>query len=163
MKTVHYLTIILACLLFSCASHKQKNRNESYEIFPSLSLNNPDSTKINELKFKPFYNSMDSQKLMFQKFGKWNNVKYINRTHPLLIWSDLKLFPWSDELYIVGVSGENDGLIKYCSALVLSSKGENRLSENSKIKDSIVKFFIQGTGNIIKSDKEFEKEMKTLN
>ena len=146
----------------SCATQNNKNRYKTYEIFPSLRINNPDSTKIYELKFKPNFNSMDSQKLMFQKFGKWNSVKYINRANPLLIWSDIKLFPWSDELYIVGVSGEDKGKIEYCSALVLTTKGKNCLSENSKIKDSIVKFFIQGTENISKSDKKFKKEIKTL-
>lgn len=154
--------ILLLIFIVSCASHKKNNRYKTYEIFPSLSLNDPDSTKIDELKFKPFFNSMDSQKLIFQKFGKWDNVKYINRKHPLLIWSDLKLFSWSDEVYIVGVSGEDSGLINYCSALVLNSKGENCLSKNSKTKDSIVKYFIQGTENIIRSDKKFKKEIKTL-
>src|SRR5690606_34827180 len=95
-KNLHYLTIIFAIFIFSCASHTKNNRYKTYEIFPSLTLDNPDSTKIDELKFKPFFNSMDSQKLIFQKFGKWDNVKYINRKYPLLIWSDLKLFSWSD-------------------------------------------------------------------
>ena len=162
MKNPHHLIILLAFLIFSCASQKNNNRYNSYEIFPSLSLNDSDTTKIYELKFKPFFNSEDSQKFMFQKFGKWNNVNYINRTYPLLVWSDLKLFSWSNELYTVGVSGENNGLIKYCSTLVINSRGEDCLSENSKIKDSIVNLFIKGTENIIKSDKEFEKEIKTL-
>ncbi len=139
---------------------EKNSRYNSYEVFPSLSLNN--STKIYELKFKPYFNSKDSQKFMFQKFGKWNNINYINRTYPLLAWSDLKLFSWSNELYTVGVSGENNGLIKYCSIVVLNSNGEDCLSKNSKLKDSLVNLFIKGTENIIKSDMLFEKEIKAL-
>jgi len=74
MKNSHYRIVLLVFLTFSCASQKNKSRYKSYEIFPSLSLNDSNSTKINELKFKPYFNSMDSQKFMFQKFGKWNNI-----------------------------------------------------------------------------------------
>ena len=163
MKNPNYFIIISAFLIFNCATQKNNSRLKSYEIFPSLSWNDSDSTKVNELKFKPVFNSMDSQKFMFQKFGMWNNSISINRTHPLLIWSELKLFDWSDELYTVGVSGEKEDYIYYCSALVYNSKSEDCLKENSKVKDSLVNFFILGTEKIINSNKEFENKIKTLN
>ena len=102
-----------------------------------------------KLQFKPVFNSMDSQKFMFQKFGMWNNVISINRTHPLLIWAELKLFDWSDELYTLGVSREKEDYLYYCSALVYNCKSEDCLKENSKMKDSLVNFFIFGTEKLL--------------
>jgi len=76
------------------------------------------------------------QKFRFQKYGKRDNIIKIERQHPLLIWSNVKLFNWSNDLYTVGVSGEKREHINFCSALVFNDKGENCFDENSKIKDS---------------------------
>lgn len=163
MTKLHLLLLaILLCLIFNCGVTHNTNRYTSYEIFPSLKLNDSSSSTINELKFEPYYNPTDAQRLMFQKFGKWNNTIYIDRAYPLLVWSDIKLFSWSDDLYTVGVSGENTELSKYCSALVFNSKNEDCLLKHSKIRDSIVNFFIKGTEQTVKSDKKFKKEFKTL-
>ncbi len=140
-----------------------KSRFDTYEISPSLSLEKLYPTTINELKFMPNFDSKDAQLLMFQKFGKWDNAISIKRSHPLLVWTNLKMFNNSDELYTVGVSGERKEKMYYCSAFVLNSNDEDCLIENSMVKDSLISFFIQGTERIIKSDLEFESEMKSIN
>jgi len=163
MKKRHYYLFILLFLIFGCVSQKTNSRFKTYEIFPSLSLQEPYDVKVNELKFMPKYNAIDAQKFMFQKFGKWNNILSVNRTYPLLIWSDLKLFDWSDELYTVGVGGDRKKYSYYCSAFVLNSKSEDCLVEKSEVKDSLVNLFMLGTEQIRKVDKQFETEIKTIN
>ncbi len=173
----NYILLMISILILGCSSQKIDKRYTSYEIEPSikLTLNEIDSTYLNELRFTPYFDSKDLQKFLFQKYGKWDNLIITERKSPFLVWKDLKLFDWSEESFTIGASGEDSefdllkingiqrkGKITYCSAIVLNLNGDDCLNDNYKEKDSIVRLFIRGTENINKNDVSFENEIKKL-
>lgn len=171
------LLVIVSMLILGCSSQKIEKRYTSYEVDSQIKLkfNKTDSLFIYELKFKPYQNSKDLQKFLFQKYGKWDNVIITERTSPFLIWADLKLLDWSDELFTIGASGENSEYntlkingsqqkvkISYCSAIILDSKGVDCFNDFYKEQDTIINFLIRGTESININDLEFEKELNTI-
>jgi len=108
MKKIH-LMMILSILLLACSSIKRNEEYGNYEIGTKTTLkySDTDSLVVNDLRFKPYFDSQDAKKFMYQNFGKWNNVVYTKMKLPILVWDKLKLFEWSDEIYTVGVGGED--------------------------------------------------------
>ncbi|SDR65860.1 hypothetical protein [Christiangramia echinicola] len=155
---IHKTGLILLLILTSCANKNINSRLNSYEIYPSITIEEFNKVQmINELKFKPKNSSLDGIKYMYQNYGKWDNSIDIDRTYPLLIWENIKLIEGDDELYTVGLSGEQSTYTNYCSVIVYNSKNENCFDEKSNIKDALARMFIQRTENISESDKSLEK------
>ena len=96
-------------ITLGCATHKTKENKKNYEITNSvtLKLNQTDSIKVNELRFKPNFSSADLQKFLFSKYGKWNNSIETDRKQNILVWENIKLLETSDELFTVAASGED--------------------------------------------------------
>ncbi|MDX5584421.1 MAG: hypothetical protein QNK20_05740 [Aureibaculum sp.] len=166
--------IIILAFSFGCASQKANENRKNYEITDSvtLKLNSTESIKVNELRFKPNFSSTDLQKFLFEKFGKWNNSIKTDRKLNILVWENIKLFETRDELFTVAASGEDRKFeiikingnqkydrIFYCSAIVFNSKNVDCLESSSEIKDTLAKYFIDGTKSINKKDLIFEKEL----
>ena len=114
-------------------------------IKPHLSIQDKDSVYVNELKFNAVYCAMYSQKIMYDRFGKWNKVIAMGKGHStILLWEKVNLFKNNNELYdVVATSTENWKEI-YAGVMVFNSKNEDCLSEKSTTKDSIVKYFSDG-------------------
>ncbi|WP_372747085.1 hypothetical protein [Lutibacter sp.] len=176
MKKIYILLFIIV----SSCSVKQINKDNRFNSYETnskvnLFLNGKDSISFNELKFCPYYDSNDLQKFLFQKYGKWNNSISVDRKYPFLVWSDLKLFDGSNELYTIAVSGEDldyslveiNGVyqkskIIYCSAIVLNENDIDCFGANYTKKDSIVKMLIDGAKQIEFKDLAFEDELNKI-
>ena len=97
----------------------------------------------------------ETQKFMQKKFGKHINEIPTNRAFPMQIWTKVKLFDWTNELFTIGVCGDiiNTPTIKinnkqkyakmgYNSVIAFDSKNEDCFKENHKYKDSLSNYFI---------------------
>ena len=99
------LFILVSILIFGCDSPKMMksaNPNIPYiyvngfkdcNIKPHLSIQDKDSVYVNELKFNAVYCAMYSQKIMYDRFGKWNKVIDMGKSHStILLWEKVNLF-----------------------------------------------------------------------
>jgi len=171
MKKIHLILIFI--ITFGCASHKAK---KNYEITESatLTLNQTDSIKVNELRFTPNFSATDLQKFLFRKYGKWNSSIKTDKKQDVLVWENIQLLETSDELFTIAASGkykkfetikvngnQKYGRIFYCSAIVVNSKNFDCLQSSSKLKDSLVTYLMNGVKSVNEKDELFEKEIST--
>jgi len=133
-----------------------KNGYKNYSIVNEFIIQlNDDNVKLNELKFEAVFSAMYTQKVMFDKFGKWNHELY-NDNQLVLVWSSIKLFTDSEELFTVIARGKETNEDMYASVMVLNESRHNEdcLSENSTIKPLVVSYFSNAIQNL-NNDKTF--------
>ncbi len=184
IKKIAFLTLSLI-LAFSCSSPnsitgkrngigiRQKTQNpntpyiykngyENFEIKKVLSVQGKDSTYINELRFNAVLGAMYTQKLMFDKFGKWDEEIYPNAGYlPILSWEKRKIFTNKEELYTVVACGIESWEAMYASVIVVDSNGQDCLNSNTKIRDSLINYFSDAIINL-SSDHKFHDEYLKL-
>ena len=132
-----------------------KNGYRDFEITPTLTVNENDSTYINELRFNAVFSSMYTKKLMFDEFGKWDKeIRPNNERHPILVWENKRLFNKENKTYSIAASGIESKKEMYASVIVFDSENRDCLSETHPKKDSIINYFSNGIINL-KSDRMF--------
>jgi hypothetical protein len=164
--------LVVSISLIGCSSLKE---NEEFRYCTGhhikFKFNDTNSTIISNIGFTPFFDSHDAQKFMYQNHGKWDNVIHVDnvgRIVPVLVWNDLNLFDWDNELYTVGIYGEDykkDGDITHifhCSAIVFNLENFDCLSENSPVKDSLFKYVKNGIKTINTIDKDFNRDFELI-
>ncbi len=177
MKTQN-IVLFLCMVLVSCSSkmnkkieekgigikHRTENPNNPYifengyknfEIKKIQTIQDKDTSIICELRFHAVLSASYTKKLMFDKFGKWDNQIYLNnKRHPILIWENVKLFDSKNKLYSVAANGVESWEEMYASVIVLDSTNKDCLAQSNAEKDSLVHFF---SNEIIKlsADKKF--------
>ena len=81
-----------------------KNGYKNFEIKQILSLNKKDSIYVNRLCFNAVLSAMYTQRIMYNKFGKWDKEIWLSETEmPILIWEKRKLLASQAELFTVFV------------------------------------------------------------
>lgn len=163
MKKILFLFLII---ITSCNTQKKvitENRCEKmfkndystivYDDF--ISIVNSDSIKINEVKYECVNNAMIIKKVMFDKFGKWDNELYSNNeTRPNLIWNNVQLFENNDTKFMVIARGFESSYTIYASVMIFDNKQYDMLSETSEYRTKLVSLFSQ----LIKNNKSRKKE-----
>jgi hypothetical protein len=147
-----------------------KNGYKSYKITVSKTVKDKNSFFANELIFYSTYSSFYTRKLMYEKFGNWNNNLFIRgiRT-PFLIWNKVKLFANKDAYYYVVAGGfecttcdEYDSI--YASIMILDENKNDCLSnKNLELKKEIIGFFSKGITNLTNSTEFYDKFWNVVN
>ena len=168
------LAFISFILVFSCAAQNKvktqkfktsnpntkflyRNGFEDYEITPSISIIENDTIIFNELKFNGVISAMYTQKLMYDKFGEWDEIiKPKSLNNLIFVCENVKLFENSEQLYTVAADGTESWKEMYASVIVLNSTNQDCLSEDSIIKDSLISYFSNGIKNL-NSSKKFNR------
>ena len=159
------ISSIFVLLALSCATFKKNGRellqnNKNIEIAKVLTINNNDSLYFNELRLH-LSSALYTKKYMFKKFGHWHKVVKINDSKNYLIWENCKLFNDKLELYTVAASGLESRKEMYSSVIIQNKNYVDLLSENSKLKDTLVSMFYYGTKKtILSKDKFYRKYWK---
>lgn len=134
-----------------------KNGYLNFEIIPVLTVREKDSTYINELRFNAVFSAMYTKKLMFDKFGKWDEeIRPNNKWHPILVWKKRKLFDNEDKTYSIAAYGVESMEEMYASVIVLDDENQDCLTETSTKKDSLTYYFSNGIINLNSSKKFYE-------
>lgn len=175
------IVILLSILLVSCSSkinkkneekgmgikHKTENPNipyiyengyKNFEIKKIQTIQDKDTSTISELRFNAVFSAFYTKKLMFDKFGKWTNVIYLNNDrHPILIWENVKLFDTKNKVYSVATNGVESWEEMYASVIILDNNNNDCLTQTNSEKDSIIHYF---SNELIKLDtnKKFYEE-----
>lgn len=147
-KSVFINSLFIIILFSNCNSvksfeetrlHKniiEKNpKTISYDQLKTISEN--DSAVYNEIRFKSTYSMSDTQKVMFDKYGKWDQtLKSENSNGYVLAWKNIRLFN-NEKEYIVLASSHEERNNTYASVIVLDINGmdivENNYAMNQKI------------------------------
>lgn len=131
-----------------------KNGFKNYEITPSISIVENDTITFNELKFNAVQSAMYTQKLMYDKFGKWDTIiKPKNQLHLIFVWQNVKLFKNNEKTYTVAADGIESWEEMYASVIILNASNQDCLSVDSEIKDSLISYFSYGIKNLNSSVK----------
>jgi len=131
-----------------------KNGFENFEIKPILTINKKDSTYINELRFNAVFSALYTNKLMYDKYGKWDNEVWPDgATLPVLVWNKRKLIESQNELYSVITNGTESEQEMYASVIVFDSKNRDCLTKTSNVKDSLINYFSDEIRNLGSSKK----------
>lgn len=110
--------ILLIAFIGSCTTNKNINTNRSNSLnfrhneFKSITNDkyvatvNKDTISITQIKYNYVYTAFLLKKIMFDKFGKWDEARYSeNERHPVLVWRQVKLLSDRDSLYMVAATG----------------------------------------------------------
>lgn len=158
MRTIFlFITIILT--VYSCSTSKDNIKNTKQETtLIEFSIDKKSNQKVNELRFTSNVKAGETQKFMQQEFGKHRQEITTNRALPMQIWTEIKLFDWTEELFTIGVCGdyiknptiEIDGkqkyaIIEYNSVIAFDSKNNDCFKANHHLKDSLANYFILNT------------------
>lgn len=161
MKNI-ILLIVTILTIYSCATNTQKNDYKHYEfVLIKIPIDQKSSQMINELRFSNNVRAGETQKFMQKEFGKQINEISTNRALPMKIWTNVKLFNWTDELFTIGVCGDyiknptieingkqKYSTIEYNSVVAFDSKNEDCFNKNHRFKDSLTNYFILNTRKI---------------
>ncbi|MBS1548361.1 MAG: hypothetical protein JSS94_00665 [Bacteroidetes bacterium] len=175
-------TLILSILflIINCSAQKITKKNKQKGVGIAKKTENPNIPKIykngylnfymekvpvpqkndtlNKLKFNAVYSAMYTQKVMYDKFGKWSKEIRPNNEwrHPILVWEKVKLFDDENKLYNVYAHGEEEWEEIYASVLVFDENQNDCLKENSPNKNKVTIFFAKGIQNL-NSNEDFYK------
>jgi len=150
------LFIIIVLTTNSCSINKEINNSKHHEfVLIEIPIDENSNQKVTELRFPSRLMIGETQKFMQKKFGKHINEIPTNRAFPMQIWTKVKLFDWTNELFTIGVCGDiiNTPTIKinnkqkyakmgYNRVIAFDSKNEDCFKENHKYKDSLSNYFI---------------------
>lgn len=174
MKNLYFLLLIASALfVFSCNSSKditktprfsnckQNFKNNFSRIDFDNTFVNIDNkiTEITQAQFYCVYSFLQTKKLMFDTFGKWD-VESLPKGehHPLLIWNNISLLDNLDHKFIVITSGEgvyNEETI--ASISVLDENGMDALSTESQYRVALMDYFSTQIKQLNHEDEEFYK------
>ena len=92
------------------APYIYKNGFLNYDIIKTPLTVKNNTINLNELRFNAVLSAMYTKKVMYDKFGKWaKEIRPNNKTHPILLWENVKLFENENKLFNVYANG--DGII----------------------------------------------------
>lgn len=117
-----------------------------------------DTTFINEIRFECVYSMFYTHKVMFDKFGMWDNKVFLNNTkHPILIWKNVDLFS-DGKKYAVYTEGLEEWRHIYASIMIFDENDNDLLAEDSVEKEKLISYF----SNLIKNQDNYKTEFYEL-
>jgi len=161
--------IILIALNGSCATNKNITTQRSNTLYlphndfkditndKYVASVNKDTISITQIKYNYVYTEFLLKKIMFDKFGKWDESRYKeNERHPVLVWKQVKLFPNRDTLYMVAATGGGEAEQKiYSSVMVFDEQGRDLLAINSELRNDVTEYFTELIQQNNNNKKEF--------
>ena len=155
MKVCYLILILL--LTFSCSSSQRAtNRNRCPKIYKNnftkilnekhKTIHNKDTISYNEIRFECVFSAFYTHKVMYDKFGKWDEAIYpSNNRHPILMWEKIDLFSDGKE-YTILTTGLEEWKHIYASVMVFDKNEIDLLSADSKEREKLTTYF----ANLIK-------------
>jgi hypothetical protein len=163
MKNNFILLIVL--IIVSCSSSKNVTEKRCKSILKNdynniredniQTIVSNDTIILNEVKYKCVFKSVYTKKVMYDKFGKWNQEIYLNeRSVPILLWENVKLFPNDTTEFNIAANGLENVETIYSSIIIFDKQNNDLLSENSKYKLKLIQYFSE----MIKSNDTEKKD-----
>jgi len=115
-----------------CKSKLKKNDFQIVETDLFDLIYNDGTIPRHEVKFKCVYSAIYTSKVMYDHFGKWDEMFFPEHLSPaILIWRKVKLFPDDNQLYTVVTHGKEEEFMTYTSIMVSDQQGNDVLEEGA--------------------------------
>lgn len=154
MIRITLLLSILVLLITSCSSSKKnlenqrisncdqnfKNGFSRIELDENFLTINGKTEKVTEAKFYCLYSFLQTKKIVYDNFGKWDDETIQGQNpHPLLIWKALPLLKNSSEKFTVIATGEEIyNKETYASISILDENERDALASGSKYRSPLI-------------------------
>ena len=90
-----------------------------------------------EYRVESFQTSLVAKKMMYDWFGKWDNVLYTQDNKALLVWTNRKIINEAPETFnIIASSIENEDEM-FGTIQILTSQNEDALAKESPYRESL--------------------------
>ena len=159
------ITVFLVLTIFGCSSSQKvaeevkcpqlyQNGYKKIVYGKYETVSNNDTIKINEVRFECVFTAFYTQKVMFDKFGKWDKAIHSgNKTHPMLLWEKVDLYS-NGKKYNVITNGIEDMKQIYASVMVFDENETDLLSKESPEKENLTNYF----ADLIKNNNNEKKD-----
>lgn len=159
-----YITIILLIFLSCSSSEKVVKETKCTKIYKNkfteilngkyVAVNGKDTIKINEIRYECVYSPFYTNKVMYDKYGKWDKEIFPNnRNQPILMWYNIDLLS-NGKKYTVLTNGLEERKHVYASVMILDEKERDVLTEQTDEKFALTNFF----GELIKNHNPEKKD-----
>lgn len=154
-----FFKLIVLLVIASCSSSQSVVKKEKcpklyYRNYSKIlneeykTIINSDTISFNEIRFQCVVSALLTHKVMFDKFGKWDEEVYpANKKHPVLMWKKLDLFS-NGKGYDVYTNGKEKAGI-YASVMVFDEVDNDLLTRESMEKEKLTNYFSE----LIKNNK----------
>ena len=115
------------------------------------------SIPLTEYKVESFQTSLVTKKMMFDWFGKWDNVAYTKNNDIILIWTNRKIINEANETFMIITSNKENEEEMYGTIQILSSNNQDALAENSPYREYLTEF-LKTISKQENKNKKFYKE-----
>lgn len=117
---------------------------------------------LTEYRVESFQTSLVAKKMLYDWFGKWDNVLYTKNNQPLLVWSNKNIINESNETFnLIASSVENDEEM-YGTVQVLTSKKQDALAKDSPFREYLNEFLKTVSKKENKSKRFFKEYIKVV-
>mgnify|MGYP006282809119 CR=1 FL=1 len=111
---------------------------------------------LTEVKYECAYSAMYTAKVMFDKYGIWDEVLYPrSKKRPVFLWRNVQLFPKDTRRFNIAVNGRESTKTIFASVLVFDNNGADLLAEDSPYKEELVQHFASMINNEDANKREF--------
>ena len=137
--------ILLFILFTGIMSTNAQEKNEKY---------------FTEYRVESFQTSLVAKKMMYDWFGKWDNVLYTQDNKALLVWTNRKIINETPETFnIIASSIENEDEM-FGTIQILTSQNEDALAKESPYREYLNEFVKTLSKQENKSKKFFKEYLK---
>ena len=113
-----------------------------------------------EYRVESFQTSLVAKKMMYDWFGKWDNVLYTQDNKALLVWTNRKIINETPETFnIIASSIENEDEM-FGTIQILTSQNEDALAKESPYREYLNEFVKTLSKQENKSKKFFKEYLK---
>lgn len=136
-----------------------KNDFSRIELDETFLTINSKTEKVTEAKFYCLYSFLQTKKIIYDNFGKWDNEISRNQNHhPLLVWNSIPLLNDSNEKFTVITDGEEVYKKEtYASISILDENGRDALASSSEYRSQIIDLFSKLIKQTDHQNEEFHK------
>ena len=156
LDNISHLTRIIG--QYDCKEFYQ-NGYSRHEIISENIQTKDQQYEVSEGKYHCVYTSFYTQKILFDKYGPWDDVVFYNDNQSeKLLWNNVKLLPDSNEKFRIAATGYEDEFGIYASIFVFDSEGNNMLSSKNPLAEKIMNII----GGLIQGNDENDKRFYEL-
>ncbi|MFV0148132.1 hypothetical protein NZD85_06730 [Empedobacter stercoris] len=139
-KTILFITLILNFTILNAQEQAQRS--------------------LTEYRVESFQTSLVAKKMLFDWFGKWDNILYTENNEALLVWSNRNIINEANESFTLIASSIENEEEMYGTVQVLTSKKQDALAKDSPFREYLNEFLKTVSKQENKSKKFYKEYLK---
>ncbi|MDM1521911.1 hypothetical protein HX088_01285 [Empedobacter sp. 225-1] len=128
--------------------------------FTILNAQEQAQRSLTEYRVESFQTSLVAKKMLFDWFGKWDNILYTENNEALLVWSNRNIINEANESFTLIASSIENEEEMYGTVQVLTSKKQDALAKDSPFREYLNEFLKTVSKQENKSKKFYKEYLK---